>query len=333
MECSLLSIIVPAYNVEGYIEKTIESICRQTYQNIEIIIVDDGSTDGTREVINSLLGKDDRIKAFFKQNEGVTKARLYGVERANGEWIGFVDADDLISETMYETLLSNARVYKADVSHCGYKMVFPDKEILYYGTGRLVEQDAKQGLVDLLEGAFIEPTLCNKLFNRKLFEGLAQKMDPSITHLEDLLMNFYLFQQAQKSVYYDECLYQYVLRKNSAATSQLSLKKVSGPLKVFRTIQEECRSDETLERVLDNRIVGNLLQVVLIAKKRVSKDVWAYCVQARKELRSMRRKIRSGKFPKKVKILSFLAVNANLVYRLIYFLHAKITRSDKKYKV
>lgn len=328
----LISIIIPAYNVKEYIERTIESVCKQSYQNIEIIIVDDGSTDGTQDVIKKILTKDSRIHAYFKSNEGVTKARMYGVERVNGDWVGFVDADDLLEPNMYETLLHNALQYNADVSHCGYKMVFPDRKILHYGTGKVVQQDTNIGLKDLLEGSFIEPTLCNKLFKRDLFDQLDAKMDYSITNLEDLLMNFYLFAKAKKLIFFDECFYNYMIRKNSAATSGISIQKLDGPTKVFKIIKEECLSNPSLSEIVEKRLVGHLLQVLAIPHKHSTSEIIEYCEQARKDLKNMRRKIRSGNYSFKMKQLSFLAVKLPIFYRNLYSIYNKIV-GNNKYKI
>ena len=333
MQNTLISIIVPAYNVKGYIERTLESICKQSYQNLEIIVVDDGSTDGTQDVIKKVSIKDNRIRAYFKNNEGVTKARMYGVERANGDWVGFVDADDLLASNMYETLLFNALQYKADISHCGYKMVFPDREILHYGTGKIVEQDTNAGLKDLLEGSFVEPGLCNKLFKRDLFEQLDSKMDYSITNLEDLLMNFYLFGQSRKSVFFDECYYYYMIRKNSAATRAISIQKLDGPTKVFKIIKDECLLNSELREIVDRRLIGNLLQILLISPKNSSNEIRKYCKQAKKDLKSMRPKIKKGNYSLKMKLLSFLAVNFPILYRLLHSIYSKIVGNNKKYKI
>lgn len=128
----LISVIVPAYNIENYIENCLESIIRQTYKNLEIIVIDDGSTDNTGKIIDNFSNFDKRIKVIHKKNEGVSKARLLGVEESKGEYIGFVDGDDQIEKYMYEHLLNNALKYRADISHCGYQMNFPDGHVDYY---------------------------------------------------------------------------------------------------------------------------------------------------------------------------------------------------------
>ena len=102
MDNELISIIVPVYKVEKYLEKCVKSILKQTYTNLEIILVDDGSPDKCGQLCDELAKTDDRIKVFHKENGGLSDARNFGVERANGEYIGFVDSDDYIHESMYE---------------------------------------------------------------------------------------------------------------------------------------------------------------------------------------------------------------------------------------
>jgi glycosyltransferase involved in cell wall biosynthesis len=331
---ALISIIVPAYNVKGYIERTLESICKQSYQNLEIIVVDDGSTDGTQDVIKKVSIKDNRIHAYFKANEGVTKARLDGVRRANGEWVGFVDADDVLSPDMYMTLYTNAIQYEAEISHCGYQMAFPNRTVKYYGTERLVEQDRAKGLNDLLEGAFIEPSLCNKLFKRDLFEGIWDWIDLTIKNYEDLLMNYYLFSRASKSVFFDACLYRYILRKNSAATANLNIHKLKGPINVLKIIKQDLQNKGSNYDIVDARIVGCLLQILSISKRNCSSEIWEFCKTAKIELKSIRKTLKGNKHcSNKLKIMAFLAVNFTWGYRLLRHIYSKIVRTDKKYRV
>ena len=177
-----ISIIIPAYNLEDYLGATLESVLAQTHRTIEIIVVNDGSKDGTGAVADRYAQKDSRVRVIHKENGGVTSARLRGVAEATGEWIGFVDGDDLVEPWIYEHLLKNALKYTADISHCGYQMVFPNRVDYYYNTGRLVQQDRASGLNDLIRGQFVEPGLCNKLYRRELFEPLL-KENLSLIHI------------------------------------------------------------------------------------------------------------------------------------------------------
>ena len=119
-----LSVIVPVYNSEKYLYECLESIVKQTYNNIEIIVVNDGSTDNSKVVIQEFLNKYDNIKFIDKSNQGVTLARLDGVKASSGDFIGFVDSDDYIHEDMYQVLMDNINNYDADVSACSVKRFY-----------------------------------------------------------------------------------------------------------------------------------------------------------------------------------------------------------------
>ena len=190
-----VSVIVPAYNLEQHLSGCLDSILAQTYTDIEIVVVDDGSVDHTADVIAQYAAKDTRIKPVYKENGGVTSARLRGVAEASGEWIGFVDGDDYVEPQMFERLLENAEKYQAQISHCGYRMVYPNGKVdYYYNTGCLIEQDKEAAVEALLSGQYIEPGLVIKLFRKELFEKLLHDnlMDSDIRINEDLLMSYYL---------------------------------------------------------------------------------------------------------------------------------------------
>lgn len=170
-----ISVIIPAYNIENEISRCLNSVLKQTYKNIEIIVVDDGSSDRTLEILNLYEQKYDNVIVVHQENQGVFSARLNGIKRATGKWIGFVDGDDEIEEEMYFSLMKNAMEYQADISHCGYEMDFPNRTDLYYGTDRIIYQDNHMGLKDLLSGIFIEPALVNKLYRKNLIDGIENE--------------------------------------------------------------------------------------------------------------------------------------------------------------
>ena len=159
--------------------------------------------------------KDNRVTVIDKKNEGACIARNTGIHLAKGDYIGFVDGDDTVDDDMFETLVKNAIDYNADISHCGYKMVFPSRTDYYYNTCDIVIQDNHKGLKDLLKADRVEPGLWNKIYKSSLFEDI--RLNEKIRYNEDLLANFYLFKKAKKSVFYDKCLYNYMIRKGSAA--------------------------------------------------------------------------------------------------------------------
>ena len=188
MDRPAISVVVPVYKVEDYLDRCVASIVSQTYYRLQIILVYDGSPDGCGALCDAWAEKDSRITVIHKENGGVTSARLRGIEAAAGEYNTFVDSDDYIEPDMYTRLLHNARAHDAQISHCGYRMVFPNGRVdWYYNTGRLVEQDHEVGLRDLVEGKFVEPGLVNKLFRTALFTDLDRRMDASIKINEDAL--------------------------------------------------------------------------------------------------------------------------------------------------
>ena len=236
----MISVIVPVFNLGEYIVRTLDSIIKQTYKDIEIIVVDDGSTDNTGEITEKYAKEHfDVVRVIHQKNSGVTSARLCGVKAAKGEWIGFVDGDDEIEPDMYELLLKNAEQYGADISHCGYQMIFADGRINYFHkTGCLVQQDKTTGLKDLLDGVLVEPGLWSKLFHKTLFHSLLHTavMDRSIKINEDLLMNYILFSNANMSVFQDTCKYHYLVRSTSVSRASLNQHKIFDPIRVKQLI-------------------------------------------------------------------------------------------------
>ena len=242
MDRGKISVIIPVYNVSADLSRCLDSVLAQTYKNMEIIAVNDGSTDNSGEILERYAAKFPQIKAIHQTNGGVTAARLHGVSLSSGDWIGFVDGDDEIEPDMYERLMVNALKYHADISHCGYQMVFPDGRVNYfYNTGYLAEQDKTTALRELLSGSRIEPGLWNKLFHKTLFHSLlhgdAVPLDIKIN--EDLLMNFYLFKAADHSIYEDFCPYHYIVRSTSASRQKLNAHKIYDPIRVKERILED----------------------------------------------------------------------------------------------
>ncbi len=333
----LISIIVPAYNIESYIGRTLDSLLAQTYPNIEIIVVNDGSTDNTKQVLDDYASKHtEKIKVYHIENGGVTNARLTGVKKATGQWIGFCDGDDIVEPDMYELLMNNAQKYRADISHCGYKMVFPSREDLYYGTGKIIEQDNLQGQKDLLEGRFIEPSLCDKIYKRKIVDKVIQDdlMDNSVKNTEDLLMNYYLFRQSRKSVFDDKCMYHYTLRAGSASKKKVSKQKILDPLKVINIIIEETKGQKELQDVLTVKKVRLLISLSTMARGDNKEIIQPVRKDARKELRSkLGSVVKGNSCGIKLKIMALWAGIWPWSYGFVHRVYGRISGVDRKYEI
>ena len=335
MDGGKISVIVPCYNLEKYIEKTVQSILSQTYHNLEIILVDDGSTDNTSEIIDKLARDHMIIRAFHKNNGGVSSARFYGIEQASGEWISFVDGDDLLKPEMYSVLIENALKYKADISHCGYEMVFPDHIDRYHGTGERKLQSKNEGLKDLLSGQFVEPGLCNKLYKRNLVSKARMYIENNqdLRNMEDLLWNYYFFKNSKRSIFHDKCLYQYVLRQGSAATSKINKHKVLDPLKAFRIIKEDVRYTKELLLIIDGRIAAILIRMAAMNPEIEAGWMAKYAKKARAYLCSKRVCFLLGNYNWRLKLQLFLVCLSPKLYHSIHKYYSILQGTYHKYDI
>lgn len=314
---NLISVIVPAYNVAPWLPRCLDSILAQTHKNLQIIVIDDGSTDATGEIIEKYTKLDSRVVSIYKENGGVSLARLEGIKRATGEYIGFVDGDDEIEPDMYERLLDNILKYNAQISHCGYQMQFADGRIHYFhNTGLLAKQDKTTALRELLSGSMIEPGLWNKLFHKTLFHSGA--VDTSIKINEDLLMNFYLFSAAESTVFEDWCPYHYIVREGSASRAKLNENKIYDPIKVKKIIlslaEDELQVDA--KRAYINTCI-NIYHELLFAGEEYHKDL--------QKIRNLLKEERNlfALLGTKRALMVQMIVLAPVLYKLIYGIYFK----------
>ena len=324
-----ISIIIPAYNIAQYLPRCLDSILGQTYTNLEIIVVSDGSTDETNDIIKEYAQKDSRIIPVFKENGGVSSARNKGLDLASGEYIGFVDGDDYIEPDMYEVLLNNALKYDADISHCGYQMVFPSRVDYYYNTDKKVIQDNETGLYDLLSGEFVEPGIWNKLYKNEILSDIW--MDCAIRINEDTLFNFYAFKKSAKSYYHDKPFYHYILRKGSAATSKYNFNKLFDPIKVRNQILLECEAcSERIKEKAFRNYVQSIISVYRTVKINKLTDFYSEAEKYRKVLKGLG----NENLSKRDKIEKYLVSYIPFVYVAIYKFYDKfISKSKDKYEV
>ena len=225
---------------------------------IIIIVVDDGSSDNIREVLGGYCAQYPNIKAIHKENGGVTSARLRGIAEATGDWIGFMDGDDYVEPQMYARLLENALAADADISHCGHQIRFFDGRIEYvHKSQQLRVQDKKTGLWELLDNREVSLSLCTKLYRRELFRGIEDWTDTTIKYNEDLLMNYFLFSRAKKSVFEGVCPYHYMLRKGSASYNGITEHGIFDPIRVRSLLLEDC--DQDMKEDVRHALMRNLL--------------------------------------------------------------------------
>lgn len=323
-----ISIIIPVYNLEKYIKRTVESVLKQTYNNIEIIVVDDGSSDKSWKIIQKIAENDNRVIPIHQENGGVTSARLNGVRHSTGKWIGFVDGDDEIESDMYEILLNNAKSYNADISHCGYQMIFEDGRVNYFhNTGCLVQQDRITGLKDLLDGSLVEPGLGNKLFRRTLFHSMLHSivMNEEIKINEDLLMNYILFLNAEISIFEDRCLYHYIVRSTSASRAKLNEHRIFDPIRVKKIIITLAKEEMFLPaQKAYIRTCLNVYNSIVLEKKNKYKS-------EKNEIRELicEKKEWFYLLSRKQQMLAHLICEVPIIYPVLYKTYSKFLLKDK----
>lgn len=221
MSQPLISVIVPVYKVEEYLERCVSSIRNQTYTNLEIILVDDGSPDRSGEMCDAFAQQDSRIRVIHKENGGLSSARNAGMRVAKGEYIGFIDSDDWIDERMYETLYTLILKYEAQIAVCGLQCDHTNGNVSWFNpkypdskeTEVFTTQDA---LRELTYAEKITNSACDKLFFREILEGLPLK--EGIIFEDTQIMHRWM-ERADRIVYTPQPYYHYIMTDGSITRS------------------------------------------------------------------------------------------------------------------
>lgn len=244
----LISVIVPVYNREKFISKCVDSLLRQTYDNLEIILVDDGSKDSSLDICKRYALKNKKIKVVSKENGGVSSARNAGLKAAGGDYIGFVDSDDKISPGMYNVLLTNIHKYKVKISVCGLnrngEMIIPK--------GKLVSSEI------FLKNNIKNLSVVNKLFHRDTISGLY--FDERLRYAEDMLFCFYAILRANKVFCDKRPLYFYHINEESATRKPFNAAQFAS-FRVFRELENnaEVVKKPNLHKALEMYKIYNMV--------------------------------------------------------------------------
>lgn len=220
----IVSVIIPVYNAEKTLEKTLNSLINQTYKNLEIILVNDGSTDNSREICENYQKKNVNIKLINKENEGPGKARESGLKYASGNYISFIDADDYIDINFYKIMTSKVEEDRADIVQCGYSLVDLKGNVIVPSKLKYQVVKGQYRCASLyVKQKNMTNYLCNKLFSKELFSNIK------FTKLyagEDACVLTQLYSNANKVVTIPDRLYYYVQTDNSLCRGKYSLKKL-----------------------------------------------------------------------------------------------------------
>lgn len=207
-----ISVVVAIYNMENYLERCIQSLLHQTYGELEILLVDDGSTDGSREICEIYQKKDSRILLYSKENGGLSDARNYGIMRSSGEYLAFVDSDDWVEDNFFESLIVQIEENKADIACVGFDYVSDNARWLPNCQMKSLKMNQKQCLRRLCENKWFTSYVWNKLYRREVFDNIKF---PFGENFEDISIMHELIKNASTIVCSDKILYHYYMRSGS----------------------------------------------------------------------------------------------------------------------
>ena len=231
MKNPLLTVIVPCYNVERYLDKCISSIAVQTYLDMEILLINDGSTDNTGKICDEWQERDSRIRVIHKQNEGQSYTRKLGVERSTGAYITFVDADDWIDADMYAEMMKALLSTDSDIAQCGVCEIFEDGSILHHDnerkTGAFEVVGRIEGCLLIIEDSKWRSWFWNKIFKKSLFDNVQFYKGNGFA---DDFITLYLFHKVRQSVYLHDEYYNYFRRRGSTTKAQNILTNIKNHL-------------------------------------------------------------------------------------------------------
>ena len=219
---ALLSIVVPVYNVEKYLDRCVESIVNQTYTNLEIILVDDGSPDRCPWMCDEWVQKDSRIRVIHKQNGGAADSRNVGIEVAKGTYIAFVDSDDYIALNMYEIMIEAMQRNASQIACCARNVIKKNEIIEVHCINGESVFNSAEAIRNMLLGEIIDESPCDKVYEKRLFQSIRF---PNAEINEDIVVMPLLIDACQRIVHVGVPLYNYWQNSESVTRSSYSPKK------------------------------------------------------------------------------------------------------------
>lgn len=302
----MISIIVPIYNMEKLLDRCIQSILEQSYQDFELILIDDGSTDRSLELCQKWAEQDSRIIVKHKKNGGQASARNLGLDIAKGDYIGFVDSDDWIDADMYKVLLSNLLQYDADISCCcNSKATVNDNEIEIYNQPEIM-------LKHVLQDEGVGQSPCDKLFKKEMFFNVRF---PLLRAYEDCATIFKTFAASKKVIFQRKIMYHYETRPNSTMTQTFSSVKFQAIDAYYEMYKYYQIHYSTYEKYVKKYLVGSIQYCIgETLKLKKEEEYQSEIVKARRILKEIGRK----GLALKQKISSFLILRMFTLYGKIY---------------
>lgn len=322
----LISVVVPIYNVENYIKKCVDSILSQTYKNLEIILVDDGSPDNCPQICDEYAQKDSRIKVIHKENGGLSDARNAGIDISKGKFITFIDSDDYIEKDYVEVLYNSIKENASDMSIGSHKAIYDNGTILNKETGEKSVLDAKTVLERILYDENIDLSAWAKLYKTELFEEIRY---PKERVFEDAATTYKLVDKSKKISIVSKSIYNYIIRNNSITNYKFTKKKMD----LIISTQEMCEYIKNkypdLEKACDRRLMYAYLSTLSqLAKSKEKfpeeqKQLTTYIKKNGKKI------LKDSRVPKRDK-LGIISLRFGFkMYKKIWKIYSRISGRDR----
>lgn len=312
----LVSVIVPVYKVEKELDRCVKSIINQTYHNLEIILVDDGSPDCCPQMCDDYAKVDKRIIVIHKENGGLSDARNAGIDVAKGTYIAFIDSDDWVENNFIEHLVTNLENTDSDISICGYMLVNEDGKKRQCTAEKEIEIfEHDEAMHELFAQQKFECMVCLKLYRRNLFETLRFPKDKLY---EDVAISLSLFDLSKRCVVSNAGLYYYFQRNDSIVNSKFNLNK----LDILEFVQNMIEYSHKHNHQYDMETEGFYLKAVLMNilqayKDNTSSEVKAAIVFLKEELKKHRKFIWGNKYIEKRRQVVMYAIILNFPAKIL----------------
>ncbi len=291
-----VSIIIPVYNTARFLDECLESVVNQTYSNLEILLINDGSKDNSLELCQKWAEKDQRIKVFNNSNHGVSFTRNFGLDNCSGEYVAFIDSDDVVSVDYIKTMVDMLVQHGSDMSVISYTCFYNDQQ------PNFVLKESSNKLTSDIENVFFSISsgvICSKLYLKKLISDYNIRFDESIAVTEDLLFNLNYVSHCNSLVFNSSKLYGYRQRENSAAHDTVSLKWFTC-LNVYKQLFEEYSNNSAYAHIVFYYLKNLYEAKYSMRKNHISSEDIDFDVL--NEIKSAEKKIKLVSFRRRIKL-------------------------------
>lgn len=262
-----VSVIIPVYNTENYLRECLDSVLAQTFTDFEVLVINDGSTDGSGRICDEYAQKDARVKVFHKENGGVSSARNLGLDHAKGDWVCFVDSDDEVLEDALQNYVNCIKSTDADIIISNYIVKYENgienSVKVRIGTSDLQNNDL---IKDIIDGK-IHGSLCNKIIKADILKKF--RFDPDITYMEDKFLLIKMLLREPNVFFMNKSTYVYWQRPDSA-TNKISSKSIASVKKVYDYLINKLDKQQYADQILNLKVT---YKIMLLKNLKPSKDI------------------------------------------------------------